>query len=109
MARMLRDVLVTSINRGQFPPALLALVALAIVFKMPAADMSLLALRVVSLMERHELLGYAFTVFCAAGWFLHARLQRRWIGDERRRMSSERAELRALLTEIKARLSGVRS
>jgi hypothetical protein len=39
-AEMLRDILVASIGRGQFPVALLGLVALVSILKMPAADVS---------------------------------------------------------------------
>lgn len=53
-ARMMRDVLVASIHRGQFPPALLGLVILAIVLKMPSEDVSKVLRRFLGLLERHE-------------------------------------------------------
>ena len=101
IARMLRDVLVTSINRGQFPPALIGLIILAVVLKMPASDVRALLFHMTDLMERHEIFGYALAAVCAAGWFIHARMQRRWIGDELRRISSERAELKAWILGTK--------
>lgn len=67
----------------------------------PAADISKVLFHFLGLLERHELLGYVLALLCAAGWFLHARLQRRWIGDERRRLSSERAKLNAMASEIR--------
>jgi hypothetical protein len=94
---MLRDVLVASIYRGQFPPALIGLVMIAIVLKMPAEDLSRVVLHFFDSLGRHELLGYLLASLCTMGWFAHARLQRRWVGEERRRLSDERAALKAMI------------
>ena len=104
-ARMMRDVLVASIYRGQFPPALIGLIILAIILKMPAADVSKVMLHLLDLLERHELLGYLLAMICATGWFLHARLQRRWIGEERLRLNSEREALNAIMIDALNRAS----
>jgi hypothetical protein len=108
-ARMMRDVLVASIYRGQFPPALIGLIILAIVLKMPAADVSKVMLHFMDLLERHELLGYLLATLCATGWFLHARSQRRRIGEERRRLNSEREALNAMMSGGLNRASEVQS
>jgi hypothetical protein len=68
---------------------------------MPAADISKVLFHFLGFLERHELLGYVLALLCATGWFLHARLVRRWIGDERRRLSSERAQLKAMLSGVR--------
>jgi hypothetical protein len=105
---MLRDVLVASIHRGQFPPALIGLIALAIILKMPADDLTKAVFHFLDLLERHELLGYFLAALCAMGWFAHARLQRRWIGEERRRLSDERAALKAMFLRVQSKSNEVR-
>ncbi len=104
---MMRDVLVASICRGQFPLALIGVIVLAIVLKMPSEDVTRVLFHLVDLMERHEVLGYVLAAMCATGWFLHARLQRRWIGDERRRLNNERTELLAALSGTRDRSNEV--
>jgi hypothetical protein len=97
---MLRDVLVASIYRGQFPPALIGLVVLAITLKMPAEDLTKVVFHFVSLLERHELLGYVLAGLCAASWFAHARSQRRLIGEER-------AALKAMVLDVQRKSNEV--
>lgn len=108
-ARMMRDVLVASIYRGQFPPALLGLIALAIILKMPSADMSELMYRLLDLMGRREGVGYLLAFLCAVSWFFHVRLQRRWIGEERRRLSIERAVIKAVTAGARRKSTEVHS
>ena len=107
-ARWMRDVLVASIYRGQFPLALLGLISLAIILKMPADDLTAVVFHFLDLLSRHELLGYLFAGLCAIGWLLHARLQRRWIGEERRRRSNERAAMKAVIVGLQSKLNEVR-
>jgi len=106
---MMRDVLVASIHRGQFPPALIGLIALAVILKMPADDLAKVLFHFLDLLGRHELLGYLLAALCASGWFVHARLQRRWIGEERRRLGNERAAMKALRVGLQNRSNEVRS
>jgi hypothetical protein len=93
--QMLRDVLIASINKGQFPWAILAMIVIAVIFRMPPDDVSKLAFRVLDALERGALLGYALAFFATAGWFFHSRYQRRIITVELNRMSKQRNQLQA--------------
>lgn len=92
---MVRDVLVASMNKGQFPFAMLTVIVLAMIVKMPPADVSRLAFRLFDAIERHELLGYIFSIVSLTGWFFHAKYQRRIITDEMTRLSGERNSLQS--------------
>lgn len=73
-AEMLRDVLVSSITRGQFPFALLGMVTLITILKMPSADVSRLVFRIVDLLSAGQLLGYLSAVLLLLGWMGHVRV-----------------------------------
>jgi len=81
-AEMLRDVLVASIRKGQFPVALLGLILLASILKMPSADVSALVFRIVDLLSSGRLIGYVTTLFVSLGWWLHAQYLRQVIDAE---------------------------
>jgi hypothetical protein len=94
-AQMMRDVLVASMNKGQFPLAIVALIFIVIIVKMPAEDVSKLMFHVVERLEQGQMIGYVLAVFFAMGWFFHARFQRRLINDEMQRISQQRTSLQA--------------
>src|SRR5687768_5813132 len=62
LAAALRDVLIASINKGQFPFAMLGLVLLTLIVKMPSEDVSKLVFRLVDGVERASLLGYLLSL-----------------------------------------------
>jgi len=88
--RMLRDVLIQSMNKGQLPLAGLILLAIITVLKMLGKDVSDLATRVVGLLLTGELLGWGLAGGFAIGWFVHAKKQRQVIVKEIERLSDER-------------------
>lgn len=90
MSQALRDVLVASINKGQFPLAVFALISGLLIFKMPPEDVSKLVFEVLDMLHRWELAGYFLSFFGFGGWFIHAKWQRQIITNEMRRLSSER-------------------
>jgi len=90
---LLRDVLIASMNKGQFPVALIAMVMLSMIWRMPPADISKLMLRLLDVAEEERLGGYIASVTFLLGWFFHARYQRRLITREMQRVSSERNQL----------------
>lgn len=95
LAAALRDVLIASINKGQFPFAMLGVVLLALIVKMPSEDVSELVFRLVDGAERDSLLGYLLSLFVLAGWYVHARYQRRVIAREIGRIAAERNMLQS--------------
>jgi len=75
----LRDVLIASLIKGQFPAALVATIVLSMIWRMPPADLSKLVSRLFDIAEQKSHVGYVASVVCLAGWFFHARYQRRLI------------------------------
>lgn len=96
-AEMLRDVLVASISRGQFPFALLGMVTLMAILKMPSADVSRLVFRVVEILSDGQWLGYAFAVLFLLGWAGHVSVLRHAL--ERVAVARERVRRRANVAE----------
>lgn len=94
-ATALRDVLIASINKGQFPFAILGLVVLTLILKMPSGDVSKLVFRLVDGVERGSFLGYLLSLLLLVGWYVHARYQRRVIAAEIERMAAERNTLQS--------------
>lgn len=88
-----RDVLVASINKGQFPIAALWVLALVMILRMPQEKDAELVFRVFDGIERRMLLGYLIALVAVVGWFSHARYQRRIIKDEMDRLAELRNEL----------------
>jgi hypothetical protein len=91
--QMLRDVLIASMNKGQFPLALSALIFVILIIKMPPKDVSTLVFRLLDGAEAKKLLGWALTVIMTAVWYLHTRSLRRWCAAELERISNERNTL----------------
>jgi hypothetical protein len=98
--QVIRDVLIASMNKGQFPLALLALIILAFLFKMPPNDVSQLAFAILENIVNGSLLGYLLGGGTTIGWFIHSKWQRRVLHEEIERLSLERNELQQkLLTD----------
>lgn len=92
---MLRDVLVGSMNKGQFPFAVCALIFIVMILRMPAADVSRLMFHLTDLAERGQIVGWILAVVELGAWFVHSRRQRRLITSEMRRMARVRDEHQA--------------
>jgi hypothetical protein len=91
--QMLRDVLIASMNKGQFPLALGALIFVILILKMPQKDVSTLVFRLLDGAEARELLGWVSMVIMVVVWYLHTRSLRRWCAAELDRISNERNSL----------------
>lgn len=87
---MLRDVLITSINKGQFPLAIFGLILLTVVGRMPQKDLSVFMFQVLDKLVRGYLLGYLLAGGLSVGWLAHAKWQRKSFVDEIDRMAGER-------------------
>jgi hypothetical protein len=97
IAQAVRDVLIASMNKGQFPLALLVLVILAFLFKMPPDDVSRLAFELFQNIVNGKLLGYILGGGATIGWLGHSKWQRRVLSAEIERISLERNDLQMKL------------
>ncbi len=84
-------------NKGQFPLAIAALLALAAMYKMPAEDVSRLVFEVLHGFTSGYIAGWALAGTVAVGWFIHVKWQRRIINQEIERISLERTQLQQKL------------
>ena len=91
----LRDVLIASMSKGQFPAALIAMIVLSMIWRMPPTDLSRLVIRLLDAAEQKSLVGYGASVLLLSGWFFHARYQRRLIERQMQRMSDEGNQMQA--------------
>lgn len=93
--QMLRDVLVASINKGQFPLALSALIFIVMILKMPQRDVSALVFRLLDAAEARGVAGWIFGVIMVGVWYIHTRSLRRSCAAELDRISNERNSLQS--------------
>src|SRR5256885_12328765 len=70
--KMLRDVLVVAINKGQLPILLGGTIILVLVLKMPGDDASKLLFGILEALERHEIIGYVLSAGITLAWLVQA-------------------------------------
>lgn len=90
---MMSNVLVTSLSKGQFPIACLFFLFVIMLLKMPAADVTRLALGILTDLGNFKLGGYVISMVFLGGWFAHTRWQRRSYEKELKRVTEERNQL----------------
>jgi hypothetical protein len=94
---MIRDVLIASLNRGQFPFAAVCGIFVVMLVKMPSEDVSKLVFGLFDDLKRGWYIGYVLSAGLAIGWLKHSRWQRRIINDEMQRIGQEKTVLQEKL------------
>lgn len=94
--QFLRDVLVASINKGQFPLAVVALIVCLLILKMPPDDVSKLVFQIFDNIKNFKLAGYLWGIIATIGWFIHIRIQRNVLNNEIMRVSDEKTTLQKM-------------
>lgn len=97
IAQAVRDVLIASMNKGLFPLAVLALIVIVAIVKMPSEDVSTLVFQVVQGLTARALIGWFLSGGIAIFWLLHSKWQRRIINAEMARLSDLRNQLQEKL------------
>lgn len=90
---MIEKVLIASMSKGQAPLFVVAGLVAMMIWKMPGEDVSKLVFGLVEALERGYFVGYVISVVTTAGWFLHAKYQRKAITSEMQRIADERNRL----------------
>lgn len=90
---MVQNVLLKSMSRGLFLPALGGVICLLVVWKIPAQDVSKLAFGLGKHLADHSLTGYALFLVVLVAWPIHARYQRSLMTHEVRRAANERTRV----------------
>ena len=104
-AQAVRDIVIASINKGQLPILGMIGIALLVVYRLPEADVSKLALEVIESMRKHELLAYIAEVVTLIAWYVHAGRMRRAFGEEALRIGREKSEIQSLAAGVKFKSS----
>ncbi len=86
---MCRDVLIHSMNRGQFLGASLFVIILLIIYKMPGQDVSKLVFDLTGKLFS-GFVGWIVAGVSLIGWLVHAKAQRRMITLDMKRLAKER-------------------
>jgi hypothetical protein len=95
-----RDVLVASLNKGQFPIAF-ALVIFGIIFwRMPEQELSKFLFNIMDRFENNYVLGWFFFIAALFGWYFHNRYVVKVHSVEMDRVVSEKTDLQNKLLEI---------
>lgn len=100
-AQAVRDIFVTSMNRGQLPVLGLIAIVLMLIWKMPDADAGKLMHDLLAALRAGEMWSYGLLAATLAGWFFHAKLMRREFSDEALRIGREKSELQGKLSGVK--------
>lgn len=96
---MARDVLVASMNKGQFPLAMVGIIFMVMVLKMPSEDVSKLVFRIFDGISDGSVVGYVMSAALLMGWVLHSKWQRRIVAAEIERMGREKSQLQEKLLD----------
>ena len=91
--RMLRDVLVAQISKGQLPLLVIGVVSSEIVWKLPSGDVSRIVFRLLDAVELKWWGGYGLSLAIAFAWFFHSRYQRRLMAAEVARASDQKTRV----------------
>jgi hypothetical protein len=92
-AQAFRDIVIASMNKGQLPLLAIAGVAALIIWRMPPADVSLLANEILSRLDRGDLTGWVLSGLLAGAWHFHARMMRKAFHREADRIGKEKSKL----------------
>lgn len=96
-AHMIRDVLVASINKGQFLIALTGLIILVFIVRLPPAALQALAQSVVEKLDQGDLVGWLLFVFVSIAWAIISRRSRATSRNEISRIGKEKSILQQKL------------
>lgn len=92
---MMRDVLIASLNKGQFPLALVGCILIIVFLRMPAQDLSKFLFQVLEYLREGYVGGYILFGLSLVGWYSHSRFQRRFHSAEVTRIADERNKLQS--------------
>lgn len=104
-AQAFRDIVVTSMNRGQLPVLGVIAVVVLLVGRMQESDVSTLVFEIFHELKEGQLWGYVLWLLTLAGWFYHAKHTRRMFSDETARIGREKSELQGKLSNVKYKSS----
>ena len=99
-----RDIVVASINKGQFPICVLGGLLLMVAWRMPSEELPRLADKVIELLVNLKLLGWALFVVVTVAWLILGKVSRDAHRSEVARIGAEKskAQSRAQGKDVKS-------
>ena len=94
-AEAFRDIVIASMNKGQFLLLTVVGVFFTIIVKMPEKDVSKLMFAIVDRLAEWELMAYILLTVVLAAWYVHAKAMRTIFSDECRRIGKEKPKLQS--------------
>ncbi len=98
---MIRDIMVTSMNKGQFPLTAVFSVLVIILIKMPPEDVSQFMFTLILKFEDGYILGWVLFSLVVIGWYFNTRIIRKAHYIEMQRISEEKKYLQGKNTNKK--------
>jgi len=95
---MLRDVAIASLNKGQFPMAIVGGLFFTTLLKMDSAEVTRLVFETLNLFKSFHLVGWGLSGVSILGWYLNSKWLWGMHRDEIERISQEKKELQQHLT-----------
>lgn len=92
-----RDTLIASMNKGQLPLMGVMLIILVLVLKLNTEESASILNKMIDLLVKGRIAGYALLGITLVGWFVHIKVQRRIFHNEIDRLSEERTKLQEKL------------
>lgn len=103
---MIRDVLVASMTKGQFPLALFGMLLLVLIIKMPATDASKLIFELLHLFADLSIVGWVLSFVFLLGWIYTVKVLRRVHSDEMTRIADEKSKAQGKMLTNKTTTKG---
>lgn len=94
-AQAVRDIVIASMNRGQLPVLGLIGLMLFMIWKMPAEDVTSLAMAILQRLVDWTLAGWALAAAITLAWYVHARKMRQEYSQEFERIGTEKSKLQS--------------
>ena len=102
---MIQNVLIASLNKGQFLLGIIAIVVIILAIKVETKDVGTLLKLIVNKFDDLSFLGWVLGVFSTSGWFLNVTSLRRLHSIEMSRVSNEKRKLQENLMRKKLKSS----
>lgn len=96
-----RDMVVTSINKGQLPILGVLAIVLSVAWRLPEDRLAKLVEDIFASLNSGELIGYTLFVVTLIAWYFHSRYMRKTFSKEYERIGKEKSNLQSSAAGVK--------
>jgi len=94
---MIQNISIASLNKGQFPIAMVTILLLILIIKLPPEDASKLLFDILELLKSMHILGWILSLISLVAWYLNTKHIRKIHVIEVNRIAEEKKELQQQL------------